>query len=97
MACISQVAFDPRWSPKRNAILAASTYIRPESSPYQDPSCMVARVKGSKRDGTHLISRIFQPRFATATHPPWIGIFLSPSLDFQNCTLWCYAGLQVAP
>jgi hypothetical protein len=63
--------------PQRYATLAASTYIRSESSPYQGPSCIVARAKGgSKEDGTHLHHGFFQPFIRTVTHPPWIGIFL---------------------
>jgi hypothetical protein len=40
-------ALDPRRSPCRSyATLAASTYIRPGSSPNQGPSCNIARAKG---------------------------------------------------
>jgi hypothetical protein len=55
--------------------LAASPYIRSESSPYQDPSCIAARAKGSKGDGTILELGIFQPWGDAITHPPWIGMF----------------------
>ena len=41
------IPFDPRRSPNcRYATLAASTYIRSGLSPYQGPSCNVARAQG---------------------------------------------------
>jgi hypothetical protein len=47
------------------------TYIRSDSSPYQDPSCIVARAQGSKGDGTHLTGGVLQPCCRPITHPPW--------------------------
>src|SRR6516162_8842048 len=70
--------FDPRRSPNcRYATLAASTYIRSGLSPYQGPSCNVARAEGgSKEDGTHLYHGVLQPWHTTVTHPPWIAMLL---------------------
>ena len=46
------------------------------SAPYQAPSCVAARAKGSKEDGTKSSTRgVFHPT-ATVTHPPWIEVLL---------------------
>src|ERR1700737_1366486 len=56
--------------------LIAQTYIRSGFFPYQAPSCVFARVKGSKGMGPILIRGVFQQRPRTGTHPPWIAVFL---------------------
>src|SRR6202047_3019248 len=56
--------------------LIAQTYIRSGFPPYQAPSCVFARVKGSKGMGPILIRGVFQPSPRTVTHPPWIAVFL---------------------
>src|SRR3984893_2334071 len=54
----------------------AQTYIRSGIPLYQAPSCVFARVKGSKGMGPILNRGVFQPSPRTVTHPPWIAVFL---------------------
>src|SRR5260370_25248198 len=59
-------------------------YIRSGLLPYQAPSCVAARAKGSKGMGPILIRGVFQPSPRTVTHPPWIAVFL---LRVSDCSL----------
>src|SRR5260370_18793289 len=59
------------------------TYIRSGLLPYQAPSCVAARAKGSKGMGPILIRGVFQPSPRTATHPPWIAVFLLRVSDYS--------------
>lgn len=88
--------------------LIAQTYIRSGFFPYQAPSCVFARAKGSKGMGPILNRGVFQPSPATVTHPPWIAVFLLRGLrllslplnwgsGLQDCTGWNDAGFEIAP
>src|SRR6516165_7532696 len=48
---------NPRRSPKLRAADAATNSYPVGSCPYQGPSCVTARAKGSKEDGTNLDTR----------------------------------------
>src|SRR5947209_1058570 len=65
---------DKAYTKQRTSDVATISY-PVGSCPYQGPSCVLARAKGSKEDGTNLTLGISQPSPATVTHPPWIVVF----------------------
>src|SRR3979490_763977 len=73
--------------------LIAQTYIRSGFFPYQAPSCVFARVKGSKGMGPILIrdSCIPPASFAAVVSP------LNWGSGLQDCTGWDDAGFEIAP
>jgi hypothetical protein len=71
LAClfVTSLVFESKAEPKRHATLAASPYIRSESSPYQGPSCIVARggLQGGWDPST--VRRLSARPATTVTHP----------------------------